>query len=156
MVNPFSSGACPPRRRSAALPTRGGPTYLHGIPFIPFRGGGPAPSATGRIIVSSGTTVNLFKNKIYDLSGSTAGTIVNGLNLTGGTTLNVSNNLIGDLRATAANGTNAINGINANAASTFNIFHNTIYLSATSTSVTTFGNSCITFREYRDDAKSSQ
>ena len=93
---------------------------------------------------AAGSTVGINKNKIYDLSGSTAAAIVSGLNLTTGTTFNISNNLIGDLRAPAATGLNAINGINASATATYNVFHNTIYLNATS-SGTTFGNSCITF-----------
>ncbi len=94
---------------------------------------------------SGGTTVAIYKNKIADLSGSQAGSIVNGINVTSGTTLNISNNLIGDLRAPAATGLNAINGINAGASSTYNVYYNTIVLNATSASVTTFGNSCITF-----------
>ena len=104
---------------------------------------GASGTANG-ITVSGGTTVGINKNKIYDLIGNQTGSIVNGLNFTTGTTFNISNNLIGDLRATAATGLNAINGINASASSTYNVFHNSIYLNATSTGAT-FGNSCITF-----------
>ena len=59
--------------------------------------------------------------------------------------MNIYNNLVGDLRATAATGLNAINGINANGPTAYNVYYNTIYLNATSTSVTTFGTSCILF-----------
>ncbi|MBP6871544.1 MAG: hypothetical protein KBC43_06030 [Bacteroidales bacterium] len=102
-------------------------------------------SATISGIASATPTTNIFKNKIYDLSGNQTGTLVNGINVTAGTTLNISNNLIGDLRATAATGLNCINGINASASSTYNVYYNTIYLAATSSSATTFGNSCITW-----------
>jgi hypothetical protein len=104
-----------------------------------------ASSTVSGISGGAATTYNIFKNKIYDLSGNQTGTIVNGINITSGTTLNISNNLIGDLRATAATGLNAINGINASATATYNVYYNSIYLNATSSSATTFGNSCITF-----------
>ncbi len=102
-------------------------------------------SSTVSGLVSTGATTNIFKNKIYDLSGNQAGNLINGMNITSGTTLTVYNNLIGDLRATAATGLNAINGINATGTTTFNIYYNSIYLNATSSSVTTFGTSCINF-----------
>ncbi len=104
-----------------------------------------ASSTVSGISGGAATTCNIFKNKIYDLSGNKTGTIVNGINITSGTTLNISNNLIGDLRATASTGLNAINGINASATATYNVYYNSIYLNATSSSATTFGNSCITF-----------
>ncbi len=101
-------------------------------------------SITGINILASAVT-NIARNKIYDLSGNQAGTIVTGVNVASGTTLNINNNLIGDLRATAATGLNAILGLNLSATSTYNVHFNTIYLNATSSSVTTFGNSCVLF-----------
>lgn len=98
------------------------------------------------ITVASAPTIT--KNKIYNLSGNQALTTVNGINGNTSGTLTISNNLIGDLRATAATGLNAINGINLSgtgSTGTFNVYFNTIYLNATSSSVTTFGNSCISF-----------
>jgi trimeric autotransporter adhesin len=95
--------------------------------------------------------VSVAKNKIYDLSGSNTGSIVSGINITGGTSYTISNNLIGDLRATASTGLNAINGINASANAVFQIYYNSICLNATSSSVTTFGNSCITFSSSATD-----
>ncbi|MEI7724645.1 MAG: hypothetical protein WCK09_06040 [Bacteroidota bacterium] len=97
------------------------------------------------ISIGGASTTNIFKNKIYDLSGTQTGTTINGINIISGTTFNIFNNLIGDLKAPAATGLNAINGINASATSTYNVYYNTIYLNATSSSATTFGNSCITF-----------
>ncbi|TAE75684.1 MAG: DUF1573 domain-containing protein [Bacteroidetes bacterium] len=97
------------------------------------------------ININNANIANVTRNKIYDLSCNNSGSLVNGINVTLATTLNISNNLIGDLRATAATGLNAINGINASATATYNVFYNTIRLSATSSSVTTFGTSCITF-----------
>jgi hypothetical protein len=95
------------------------------------------------IQVSAGSTVNIYKNKIYDLLVSGAATInaVNGLVLAGGTTVNAYNNFIGDLRATAANFTDAIRGISVTSTavtSTYNVFYNTVYINATSSS-STFG-----------------
>ncbi len=91
---------------------------------------------------AAGTTIT--RNKIYDLSGNQAGTLVNGINVTAATLVNISNNLIADLRATAATSLNAINGINASATATYNIFYNTINLNAIS-SGTTFGSSAVLF-----------
>lgn len=105
-------------------------------------------TATIQGIIIGGTNAAgtiISRNKIYDLSGNQAGSIVNGISVTLATLLTISNNLIGDLRASAATGTNAINGINASATATYNVFYNTIHLNATSSSVTTFGTSCITF-----------
>jgi len=87
----------------------------------------------------------ITKNKIYNLSGNQALTTVNGINCNITGTLTIANNLIGDLRSTAAIGLNAINGINLSNTGTYNVYFNTIYLNASSSSVTTFGNSCITF-----------
>ena len=107
---------------------------------------GTAGSATVSGIQSTaGNIITLSKNKIYDLSSTGIGAICNGINILSGTTYNISNNIIGDLRTPAATGLNAINGINASATSTYNLFYNTIYLNASSTSVTTFGTSCVTF-----------
>jgi subtilisin-like proprotein convertase family protein len=97
------------------------------------------------ISIGGASTTGIYKNKIYNLSGNQTGTTINGINITSGTTLNINNNLIGDLNATAATGLNAINGINASASSTYNIYYNTIYLNATSSSASTFGTSCLTF-----------
>ena len=98
------------------------------------------------LAVTAGTTKNIYKNKLYDLSNSNATGTVNGMAVSGGITVNVYNNLIGDLRTAAANSvTDAIRGIgitSATVTSGINIYYNTIYLNATSTG-TNFGSSGI-------------
>lgn len=95
-----------------------------------------AAAVTG-MSLTGGVTQNVYKNKIYDLSGNNAGTTVNGLLIsTAPTTANVYNNLIGDLRATAATGTtDVVRGISitaTTASTTLNVSFNTVYLNATS------------------------
>ncbi len=91
---------------------------------------------TGGVIsgiqISGGTTHNIFKNKVYDLSSTSTGPSVWGIFLNGATTNNVYNNAIADLRATAASGTISIGGIHANAGTTNNIVFNSVHLNATS------------------------
>ena len=100
--------------------------------------GATSPVANG-ISVSGGTAVNVYKNKVYDISQSgvisTTSPAVNGILLSGGTTVSAYNNLVGDLRAPAANLTDAIRGISvtsATASTTFNVYYNSVYLNASS------------------------
>jgi len=101
-------------------------------------------SSVSGISSTGGTTVNISKNKVYDLLQSGATTLtpaVNGILITSGTTVNTSNNLIGDLRATATNSNDAIRGISITSTATSssqNVSFNTIYLNGTS-SGTNFG-----------------
>ncbi|MCX6231701.1 MAG: hypothetical protein NTZ33_09175, partial [Bacteroidetes bacterium] len=96
---------------------------------------GSTSGVTNGIMVTAGTTVNVYKNKIYDLNTSGAFTTtpgVNGIYMSGGLTVNAYNNLIGDLRAAAAVSTDAIRGISitsTTASSAYNIYYNTVYLS---------------------------
>jgi len=105
---------------------------------------GSTSGITNGIMVTAGTTVKVYKNKIYDLltsgASSTSGA-VNGMVFSGGTSVSAYNNLIGDLRATASTATDAIRGMSvtsATASSNYNLYNNTIYLNASS-SGTTFG-----------------
>jgi hypothetical protein len=100
--------------------------------------------ATNGIMVTSGITVNVFKNKIYDLNTSGAFTTapgVNGIVLSGtssAATTNVYNNYIGDLRAATSASTDAIRGISVTATGTtsnYNVYFNTLYLAGTSSGV---------------------
>jgi len=110
--------------------------------------GTTSPNANG-IIVKGGTTVNVFKNKIYDIleSGAinTTAPAVNGLLLSGGTTVNAYNNFVSDLRATNSSFPgDAIRGISVTsttASTTYNLYYNSIYINATSagTNFTTSG-----------------
>jgi hypothetical protein len=93
----------------------------------------------------TGSVSNVYKNKIYDLSGSNAGSLVYGLNITAGKTNNVYNNLVGNLTAPIATGTDAVRGISITSATTTsdnNISFNTIYLNASSSGAN-FGTSGI-------------
>ena len=96
-------------------------------------------------ISTSAPTVTISKNKIYGLGGSNAGTSVNGFLISAGTAVTVSNNLIGNLTASAATGSNAINGINITSATdpaTIKVYYNTVYVS-NPTSGSGFGSSGI-------------
>ena len=99
-------------------------------------------------ISTASPSIALSKNKIYDLSGTAAGSVVSGIAVTTSTsssTVTLSNNLIGNLTAPAATGANAVIGINLTgsaATSAFNVFYNTVYLNNT-TSGAGFGSSGI-------------
>ena len=105
---------------------------------------GSTSGLTNGIMVTSGTTVKVYKNKVYDLLISGASTTlgaVNGMVFSGGTTVSAYNNLIGDLRATAINSSDAIRGMSVTsttATTSYNLYNNTIYLNAVS-SGTAFG-----------------
>lgn len=100
------------------------------------------------ILAQAGTTINLYRNKIYNLqrngTPSTNG-VCNGIRILAGTTVNAYNNLIGDLRAPTASLTDAVRGISVlstTASTTYNVYYNTVYLNASSTG-TDFGSSGI-------------
>jgi hypothetical protein len=94
-----------------------------------------ASTVTG-ISATSSTAVNVLKNKIYDLSSTSAATpSVNGVLVIGGVTVTVANNLIGNLFAPAATGTDVIRGFSSTsttAASNIFLYYNTIYINAAS------------------------
>lgn len=103
---------------------------------------GTTSGVTNGIMVTAGTNVSVFKNKIYDLQtsgGFTTTPGVNGIVVSGSTassTYNIYNNLVGDLKAPTASSTDAIRGISVTATGTTtncNIFYNSIYLNAVST-----------------------
>ena len=98
--------------------------------------------AVTAISIGGATTTNVFKNKIYDISGSNATSTVNGILVSGGTTVNTYNNIIGDLRSTAANATNPLVGINITGGTTSNVYFNTVRLSGSSTGAS-FGSSAL-------------
>jgi hypothetical protein len=125
--------------------TAGTTVNINGNTINTLSSSGATSPVVTPISVSSGTTVNVFKNKIYDVSVSgaisTTSPAITGILLSGGTTVTTYNNIVGDLRAPAANLTDAIRGISitsATATTTFNVYYNSVYLSATS-SGTNFG-----------------
>jgi hypothetical protein len=97
------------------------------------------------LAISGGTTQTISRNKIYDISSSNNLATVNGISVTSGTIVNINNNLIGNLQATNSTSTNAIRGIDLTTTGTCNVYYNTVYLNATSSSTTSFGTSCVSF-----------
>jgi hypothetical protein len=94
------------------------------------------------LFMSSGTTANVFKNKIYDLTANNASGSVYGIHIAAGTTANVYNNLISNLYTPLANAANPLIGINVAGGTNSNIYYNTVYLNATSSGAL-FGSSAI-------------
>ena len=96
-----------------------------------------AAAVTGFSVPFSGAQ-DFYKNKIFNLNGSNAGTTINGILISGSSTdqkVNIYNNLIGDLQASSASAADAIRGISIIATgttSTYNVSFNSIYLNATS------------------------
>jgi hypothetical protein len=110
----------------------------------PITSGGTVVTA-----ISAGAPIaNYSKNKIYDLSGTAAGSVVSGIivvNTTTNSNVTLSNNLVGNLTAPAATGANAVIGIATTGTattSTYNIFYNTVFVNNT-TSGAGFGSSGI-------------
>lgn len=93
--------------------------------------GGTSGYAYG-IWISGGTTNQIFKNNIYNLSSTSTNPVVAGINVTAGTTNTIYNNFISDLRTPAANAANPLIGINVTGGTTDNIFYNTVFLNGTS------------------------
>ncbi len=91
---------------------------------------------------SQGGTVTYSKNKIYNLSASGASSTVFGIAITSGVTVTASNNLIGDLKTPSANAAIPLAGINVSGSTTTNLYHNTVYLNASSTGAL-FGSAAI-------------
>ncbi|MCX6165370.1 MAG: right-handed parallel beta-helix repeat-containing protein [Ignavibacteriae bacterium] len=80
---------------------------------------------------SGGTTVNLYRNKIYDLRTSTGG--IQGINISGGTTNNIYNNFISDLRVDSLSSSSlAIGGLYIAGSGNNNVYYNTVFLNCTS------------------------
>lgn len=95
------------------------------------------------IYQSRGDTTQIYKNKAYNVSISTATGTGHGIYLNSGTTNIVYNNYISDIKSLISTGTNAVIGVNIIGGTNNFIFYNTIYLAASSTSVTSFGSSGI-------------
>ncbi|AWG20476.1 hypothetical protein FFWV33_02490 [Flavobacterium faecale] len=104
------------------------------------------------IWVTGGSAVNIDRNKIYDISSSSAAVtsgIVYGIQVSGTTAslmTNVTNNIVGDLKVSAASGTDLIRGlgfITTGASSMTNAYYNTVYLNAAASSGTNFGSTGI-------------
>lgn len=90
----------------------------------------------------------IYKNSIYDLTSNTTAGQVMGMYLYSGTNLSVYNNCISDLKTPASTLTNAISALYIATATPDYIAYNTIYLNASSTSVTTFGTTGVYFSSF--------
>ncbi|MFU8843951.1 MAG: T9SS type A sorting domain-containing protein [Bacteroidales bacterium] len=109
-------------------------------------------SADGDIIginclAPEGAEIHLYKNKVFSISGTAAGTRVIGLRILPGAEVFAYNNYIYGLEAPFSTNVSAANGIlianDAYHTSAYYLFYNTIYLNAISASETTFGTSGI-------------
>lgn len=93
------------------------------------------------INISGGTTNNVYKNKIYTLSSANAAGVVNGITASAGT-LNAYNNIVGDLASTAYTSATApymsVVDLNIGAVTAANIYNNTLYIGAVTSSGTNF------------------
>ena len=85
------------------------------------------------------TNSNIYKNKIYNLIVNASSASINGIYLSS-SYANLYNNIIGNLQAPIANVDNSIIGIYLSYTS--NVYYNTVYLNATSTG-SNFGSSAI-------------
>ena len=93
------------------------------------------------IYCQSGSTINIYKNEVYNLTGSGSATTIYGIYNFSGNALYLSNNFISDLKTPTAVGTNAITGLAIAGGIGCYVYYNSIYLNASSSSVTTFGTS---------------
>jgi|GEM_PF-4771354 len=133
---------------------------IHHNTLFSFSGAG-VPAASGLVEVSaivSGVTDTSFvyNNKIYDMevSAATGGSLTYSLAgiripTNGGKSLDMYNNIISDLRAPNVSGADVLRGISIEATNSnahYGVYHNTIYLHATS-SGTDFGTSGL-YREH--------
>lgn len=105
---------------------------------------GVTPLIAGVAIIGTTGTVNLYANKVHSLIASGATTnngAVNGISLQGALNVNCYNNIVGGLTNPLGSAINAIIGIQVQstvAASTYNVYNNSVFLNATSTG-TNFG-----------------
>lgn len=81
---------------------------------------------------AAGPTQNIFKNKVFDINCTGAGTVIGIIetNATAGTTANIYNNYIGRLYAPNSGFFQAVRGITfgSTVANTANVYYNTVYL----------------------------
>ncbi|MEI7725132.1 MAG: hypothetical protein WCK09_08505 [Bacteroidota bacterium] len=85
------------------------------------------------IYQTTGTAINIYKNKIQNLNAVNAANIVYGVYISSGTTANVYNNMISELKTPASTSNPAIYGLYISTPTSCNAWYNTIYLNATST-----------------------
>ena len=79
---------------------------------------------------SGGTTVNIYKNSVYDLRTSSG--FGYGLTTASGTTVNLYNNFVSDIRVDSLSTTLALMGLYISGGTTVNAYYNTVYLNSVS------------------------
>jgi len=103
-------------------------------------------TSVAAISYTGATVQNCFKNRICNIEANNAAGSVTGILITAGTTFNIYNNRIGDLRtpstATATFNLIGIASTSTTAASNINVYYNTINLSGSSTG-SPFNSACI-------------
>jgi hypothetical protein len=93
---------------------------------------------------AAGTTVNIYRNTVRNMSSTNTGAGVHGIFVSSGTNVYVYNNFVSDLRAPAGTGTTtAVCGLNISGGTNVGAYYNTIHLNASSSSATSFGTSGI-------------
>jgi trimeric autotransporter adhesin len=83
--------------------------------------------------------MNIYNNRITNLSATGPDGRVTGITIQSAAIINVYNNFISDLKVPTSSSSNAVEGIYCASGNPENIFFNTIYLNAVSSSTGTFG-----------------
>ena len=102
---------------------------------------GAATIVYGAYLAGGGAGLNFYKNKIYTISATGATGYAYGIYVVSATVTSVYNNIIGDIKATTSTNIPAVNGIQVAGGTTVNLYYNSVYLTAVSSSATTFGTS---------------
>jgi len=84
-------------------------------------------------IYQAASSANVFKNKIYGLTGSASSGTVYGIYIVSGTAVNVYNNYVSDLKTPLGNAAIPIAGIYVSGGTTVGLYYNTVFINATST-----------------------
>ncbi len=87
----------------------------------------------GAYIGNSSAGIHFFRNLISDVSSHGTAGIVNGVYCVTTSTTHIYNNLIANLNASVSIGSNRVNGIYLNSGTNYQVYYNTVFLSASST-----------------------
>ena len=103
------------------------------------KGGG---TVTG-IKTFGGNAISVFQNEIYNLQADSSNAMSYGIHVQSGTTVNMFNNMVSDLKTPQSFYGSAIKGIYLEGGSNLNLFYNTIFLKASSSTLLRFGSAGI-------------